>query len=97
MVELPAQPTPRALRILSQAADEAKAAGVNAIGVEHMVLAILSPCHPQSLPSSVLAILKEPGSIPRQVLHRLRVTARVRIEMEAILNSEGYRVDERGA
>jgi hypothetical protein len=75
MVELPAQPTPRALRILRQAADEAKAVGVNAIGVEHIVL----------------AILKEPGSIPRQVLDGLGVTARVRSELEAILSSEGYR------
>jgi ATP-dependent Clp protease ATP-binding subunit ClpA len=67
--------TPRMHTVMGRAATEAKYAGVNVIGVEHVFLAILD----------------EEGSIPTQVMSRLGLMDHVRAELRSVLESEGYR------
>jgi ATP-dependent Clp protease ATP-binding subunit ClpA len=67
--------TPRMHKVLGRAATEAKYAGVNVIGAEHVFLAILD----------------EEDSIPTQVMSSLGVVDQVRAELRRVLESEGYR------
>jgi len=66
--------SPRLHKVMGRAATEAKYAGVGAIGVEHVFLAILD----------------EEDSIPTQVMSRLGLIDQVRTELLAVLGSEGY-------
>jgi hypothetical protein len=74
-IEFPMALTPRAVATLRQAATVAKEAGASDyIGVEHIFL----------------AIVKDEGSIPTQVLHKLGVAEQVIQEVDSILGSERY-------
>ena len=66
--------TPRLHTVLGRAATEAKYANVDAIGVEHVFLAILD----------------EESSIPSQVMRHLGVATQVRAELQRVLASEAY-------
>ncbi len=67
--------TPRMHTVLGRAATEAKHAGVNVIGAEHVFLAILD----------------EEDSIPTQVMSRLGLVDQVQAELRSVLKSAGYR------
>ena len=74
-MEFPVELTPRAARILERAAQVAREAGADDfIGVEHIFLAIIDDAH----------------GIPALVLQRLGVAGRLRNELLAVLESEGY-------
>jgi hypothetical protein len=67
--------TPRLHTVLGRAAVEAKRAGIGAIGLEHVFLAILD----------------EEDSIPSLVMRKLGVIDPVRSALEDLLASETYR------
>ncbi len=67
--------TPRMHTVLGRAATEAKYAGLDVIGTEHVFL----------------AILEEEDSVPTQVLSRLGFVDQIRTDLRTVLESEGYR------
>jgi ATP-dependent Clp protease ATP-binding subunit ClpA len=67
--------TPRMQKVLDRAATQAKHAGLEVVGVEHVFLAILD----------------DDESVPTQVLSSLGVRDRVRVELQRVLDSPEYR------
>ena len=74
-LEFPVDLTPRAIRILNNAREEAVAVGVtDFIGVEHVFL----------------AILRDGESVPAQIVGRLGYRSALVEELDRVLRSESY-------